>query len=302
MHIITFKIFRDLAELLSFSKTAQRQHLSQSAVSQQLARLEATFKSKLIDRKKRPFELTRAGELLYRASKDIIERYDKLTDELKGLQQTAANRVNIAAIFSIGLHSLPPYVKTFMTRYPHVNVHVEYLSSRQIYETVARGTADIGLVAVPKKDVALETYPFEEEPLVLTCSPEHRFHEKREIDIHQLHLEKFIAFEEGIPTRTLVDGILSHYNVIVRRVMEFDNIETVKRAVEINAGVSILPRTALEQELSNGTLRSLRLSNDNFTRPTGIIVRKGKVLSLPARYFIELLKKQRQPTSDTGPD
>jgi DNA-binding transcriptional LysR family regulator len=291
MHIETFKIFRDLAELLSFSKTAQRQHLSQSAVSQQLAKLELAFKSQLIDRRKRPFELTRAGELLYQASKDIVERYEKLSDAIRNLQQSVANRINIAAIFSIGMHSLPPYVKIFMTRYPHVNVHVEYLGSRQIHDMVMRGTVDIGLVAVPRKDRALEMYPFEDEALALVCSPEHKFCQNRSIDIHQLHLEKFVAFEEGIPTRNLIDGILLHYNVTVRRVMEFDNIETIKRAVEINAGISILPQIAVEQELANGTLRALPFSNESFVRPTGIIFRKGKLLSQPARYFIELLQK-----------
>jgi DNA-binding transcriptional LysR family regulator len=75
-------------------------------------------------------------------------------------------------------------------------------------------------------------------------------------------------------------------------VTEFDNIETVKRAVEIDAGISILPQTAILQELAAGTIKAVPFSNEKFVRPTGIIVRKGKILGQAGRYFIELLQKR----------
>ena len=190
------------------------------------------------------------------------------------------------------MHSLPPYVKAFMAKYPSINVHVEYLSSLQIHELVLSEIIDIGLVAVPQKNKNLQIYHFGDEPLVLVCSPEHPLANESSIDIHQLHLQKFIGFEEGIPTRILIDTILAKYNVSVQKMMWFDNIETVKRAVEIDAGVSILPQTAIRQELANGTLRAIPFSNENFVRSTGIIIRKGKNLSQPGRYFLELLLKQ----------
>ncbi len=157
---------------------------------------------------------------------------------------------------------------------------------------VLRETIDIGLVAVPQKNRNLQVYHFGDEPLVFVCSPEHPFGNESRIDIHQLHLQKFIGFEEGIPTRILIDTILANYNVSVQKIVEFDNIETVKRAVEIDAGVSILPQTAIRQELANGTLRAIPFSNENFIRSTGTIVRKGKNLTQPGRYFLELLRKR----------
>ena len=113
-----------------------------------------------------------------------------------------------------------------------------------------------------------------------------------QVDIHKVQLERFIAFEQDVPTRVWIDGILQRYNIVVRPVMEFDNVETVKRAVEINSGISILPRTAIAQEVDSGTLKALTFSNENFVRPTGIIIRKGKVLSKAGQYFIELLHKK----------
>jgi DNA-binding transcriptional LysR family regulator len=294
MHIETLKIFCDLAESLSFSKTAEKHLLSQSAVSQQLAQLELTHKCQLLNRKKRPLELTAAGRLFYDACKDIVERYEQFKSELNSLQKSSAGRINVAAIFSIGMHTLPDYVKKFMVKYPKVNVHIEYFSAEKIYELVLAGEIDIGLVAVPKRDKRLEVYDFEDEPLVLVCSPKHLLACDSQIDIHKVQFERFINFEEGVPTRMWIDNILQRYNIAVRPVMAFDNIETIKRAVEINSGISILPQTAIVQELGSGALKAIEFSNENFVRPTGIIVRKDKVLGQAGRYFIELLRKKRE--------
>ena len=292
MHIETLKIFCDLAEQLSFSKTAEKNFLSQSAVSQQLAQLELTHNCQLINRKKRPIELTKEGQLLYRASRDIIDRYEQLRSELNMLKSSGESRINVAAIYSIGMHTLPEYVKKFMVKYPKVNVHIEYFSAAKIYELVLAGSVDIGLVAVPKRDKRLDVYDFEDEPLVLVCSPKHPFAKESEIDVHRIQFETFIAFDTNVPTRSWIDNILQRYGIVVRPVMEFDNIETIKRAVEINSGISILPQTALIQEVNSGTLKGIPFSNEHFTRPAGIILRKNSLKTQAARYLIELLRKK----------
>ena len=292
MHIETLKIFCDLAELQSFSKTADKHFLSQSAVSQQLAQLELTHKCQLINRKKRPIELTKAGQLLYQAATDMLERYEQLRSELNALKSSSGNRINVAAIYSIGMHTLPGYVKKFLINYPNVNVHIEYFSARKIYELVLAGDVDIGIVAVPKRDKRLDVYDFEDEPLVLACSSAHPLSRESQVDIHQLEFERFIGFEKDSPTQIWIDNIFQRYNIIVRPVMEFDNVETIKRAVEINSGISILPQTAILQEVSSGTIKAIGFSNEDFFRPTGIIVRKGKIMSKAGRYCIELLCKK----------
>jgi DNA-binding transcriptional LysR family regulator len=292
MHIKTLKVFCDLADLRSFSKTAEKHLLSQSAISQQLAQLELAYNCQLLDRKKRPLELTAAGQLFYQAAKDILDRYEQLKTDLNTLKSSTGSRINVAAIFSIGMHTLPDYVKKFLASYPDVNVHIEYFSNDKTYESVLVGDIDIGLVAVPKRDKRLEVHDFENEPLVLACSSKHPLSQESQIDIHRLQFERFIAFEKSVPTRVWIDGILQRYNVTVRTVMEFDNIETIKRAVEINSGISILPQTAILQEEAGGTIKAIQFTNEKFFRPTGIIVRKGKILSQAGRYLIELLRKK----------
>jgi DNA-binding transcriptional LysR family regulator len=292
MHIETLKIFCDLAETLSFSKTAEKNLLSQSSVSQQLAQLELQYKCQLIDRKKRPISLTKEGQFLFNAGKDIIERLETLNSELNKLKNSTSGRINVAAIYSIGMHTLPNYLKHFMAKYPNIHVHVEYLSADKIYESVLSGEIDIGLVAVPKRDKRLEVYDFEFEPLTLVCSPKNPLANEKQVDIHKVEFERFIGFSNDVPTRGWIDGILQRYGITVRPVMEFDNIETIKRAVEINTGISILPQIAVISEVNAGTLKAIPFVNEAFTRPTGIIFRKDKVFGQAARYLLELLQNK----------
>ncbi len=293
MHIETLKIFCDLAEMKSFSKAAEKNMISQSAISQQLAQLEMMYKSQLISRKKRPTELTTAGKLFYASAKQIIEHFDQLQHDLKNLKNAEQQRINIGAIFSIGMHTLPEYVKTFMMHNPHVHVHVEYLSAETIYQMVLDSDIDIGLVAVPKRDKRLHVYDFQDEPLVLACHTKHPLANRDQIDIHTIQFERFIGFSRDVPTRIWIDHILARFNMTVEPVMEFDNIETIKRAVEINQGISILPQTALSPEINGGALRAIHFMQESFIRPTGIIVRKNKHLSEGVKKFIDLLIKKQ---------
>jgi DNA-binding transcriptional LysR family regulator len=292
MHIETLKIFCDLADMRSFSKTAEKHIVSQSAISQQIAQLEMEHKCQLLNRGKRPLELTPAGEIFYRAAKDMIDRFEQFKSELNSLKSTAQARINLGAIYSIGMYTVSDYIKKFMVKKPNVNVHIEYFSAEKIYEMILSGDLDIGIVAVPKNDKRLSVYEFEDEPLVLVCGPKHPLAGKNKIDIHQLQFERFIAFEEGVPTRDWIDGIFQRYNIVIRPVMEFDNVETVKKAVEINSGISILPRPVVLQELAAGTIKAVDFENEKFARPTGIIIRKDRILSYDTKFLIELLRKK----------
>ena len=291
MNLDIAQIFCDLVELKNFSQTANLHGISQSAVSQQLAQLEVTHNTQFINRKKRPLELTAPGQAFYRACKDLLERYDQFNYELATLTKTKC-RINLASIFSIGMHTLQPYVKKFIKIYPDVNLSIEYLDAKDIYARLLKGNIDIGVVALPKRDRNTMVYPFENEPLVLVCSPGHLFAALEEIDIHQLQGEKFIAFSQNVPTRDHIDNILKRYNISVQIMMEFDNIETIKRAIEIRSGVSILPLPSVQTEVRSGTLTVVKLSNEHLFRPTGIIIQKGHLLNKAGHYLLELMQNE----------
>lgn len=265
--------------------------ISQSAVSQQLAQLELAHGTQFVNRKKRPLELTESGQVFYCACKDLLERHDRLNYELAALAKTKC-RINLASIFSIGMHTLQPYIRKFMKIYSDVNLSIEYLDAKDIYAKLLKGSVDIGVVALPKRDRNVRVYPFENEPLVLVCSPGHSFAALEGIDIHQLQGEKFIAFSREVPTRHHIDSILKQHGVSVQIMMEFDNIETIKRAIEIKSGVGILPLPSVQAEVISGTLTVVELSNEHFSRPTGIIIQKGHPLNKAGQYLLELMQNE----------
>ena len=290
MQIESLKVFCDLAETESFTKAAQINSVTQSAVSQQISSLERIFKSLLIERSKKRFRLTREGQVLYDYSKQIIQTYESLHSKLQELKDIISGTIRVATIYSIGLHDLPPYVKKFMKSYPTVNIHVEYRRANQVYEDVISNVVDLGLVAYPTKDSKLEIVALRKEPLVLICHPQHPFARQKNIKLKQLTDQKVIGFEPDIPTRKALDKILREYGVDVKHVMEFDNVETVKRAVEIDAGVSVVPLGTVTQEIAKQTLAAVEIEDGEFFRPLAAIYKKNKVLSPAMKQFMAILR------------
>ena len=291
MQIESLKVFCDLAETESFTKAAQINNVTQSAVSQQISSLERQFKSLLIERSKKKFRLTREGQVLYDYSKQIIQTYDGLHSKLQEIKDIISGTIRVATIYSIGLHDLPPYIKRFLKDYPTVHVHVEYRRANQVYEDVFSNVVDLGLVAYPTKDTKLEIVPLRRDPLVLICHPQHPLGKLKSIKLKSIADQKFVGFEPDIPTRKAIDKVLKDQLVEVKTVMEFDNIETVKRAVEIDAGVSIVPQGTIAQEISKQTLAAVAIEDAELYRPLAAIYKKGKVLSPAMRQFINILKE-----------
>jgi DNA-binding transcriptional LysR family regulator len=291
MQIESLKVFCDLTETESFTKAAQINGVTQSAVSQTISSLERQFKSLLIERSKKNFRLTAEGEVLYDYSKQILATYDALHSKLQEIQDIISGNIRVATIYSIGLHVLPPYLKKFLKSFPTVNVHVEYRRPNQVYEDVLGNVVDLGLVAFPARDAKLEIVPLRKDPLVLICHPQHPFAKLKSTKLKALSGQKFVSFEKDIPTRKALDRILKDHSVTVNHVMEFDNIETVKRAVEIDSGMAIVPLETIRQEVANGSLAAIQIEGGEFFRTVGVIYKKNKVLSPAIKQFIALLKE-----------
>ena len=291
MQIESLKVFCDLAETTSFTKAAQINGVTQSAVSQQISSLETKFDAALIERSKKKFTLTKEGETFYKYSKQIVQSYDELRHKIQGIQNVVTGTIKVVTIYSIGLHELPPYLKKFLKKHPTVNVSVEYRRATQLYEDIISGMADIGLVAYPQKDPRLHVTSLAEDMLVLICHPDHPLAQKPRVKLSEIASHKFVAFEPDIPTRRAIDKILRDRGVEVIHAMEFDNIETVKRAVEIDAGISIVPRSPVAQEVAKKTIAMVEIEDEQFYRPLAAVHKKSKVLSPAMKEFLALLKK-----------
>jgi len=292
MQIETFKIFCDLVEMASFSKAAEINSITQSAVSQQIRALERKFKVALIERGKKNFSVTAEGRAFLQASKEILRAYESLGDRLNQLQSMVAGELKIATVYSIGLHELPRNLKQFRTSYPAVHVVVEYLRFGEVYNRVATGEADLGLVAFPTRHKGVLVESYWKDKLVLVCHPGHRFAKRRSVPLRSLEGEPFVSFAFDQPTRKAIDRILKQSHVNVRRAMESDNIETVKRAVEIETGISIVPLTTVEEESMNGSLVTVEIESAEMWRPIGLVQRRSRAQPPTVKAFATMLRKK----------
>jgi len=291
MQIQTFKVFCDLADTESFSKAAERNGITQSAVSQQVRAIEEQFQVRLIDRGRRAFCLTPEGQAFLASSRDIVGAYDELGTRMQKLQEVVSGELRIATIFSIGLHELPPYLKRFRREFPLVEVRMDYRRSAQVYAAVQENRADVGLVAYPASRRGITSAVFWRDRLVVICAPSHPLAARRKVALSDLGGEKFIAFEPDLPTRREIDRRLRQAGARVKVAFEFDNIETVKRAVEIESAVSIVPRTSVRSEVEAGHLISIELSDTEMWRPLGTLVKKSSAGTPALREFLGLLEK-----------
>ncbi len=300
MQIENFKIFADLVETKSFSKSAKINGITQSAVSQQARAMEKHFKTLLIDRSQKQFQLTREGQRVYEASKEMLHQYEKLLSELQEMKKVISGTIRISTIYSIGLHELPPYIKRFLHDFPSVNVRVEYRRSNLVYEDILHNSVDFGLVAFPVKQRQIEVVPFRNDRLVLITHPTHPLAKRGEIELKDIAGQKFIGFDPDIPTRKAVDQIFRDNKLEIEPVMEFDNIETVKRAVEIDHGVAIVPHATVSQEAKQGTLSVVLFRGKEFTRPLSILHRKGRVLTPAMKKFVDILAMDLSEAVETS--
>ena len=293
MQIETFKIFCDLADTQSFSQAAELNFVTQSAVSQQVRGLEERFKRRLLERVRgrREVRLTHAGEAFYDESRNVLAAYANLQERLRALSGTVSGTVRVGCVYSIGLYELPPVVRRFMALYPAAKIDLEYSRTTRIVRDVLSGAVELGVVAFPEKRRGLTVIPLPGDRMVLICPPAHPLSARKKVKATDLHNQDFVLFERDIPTRRATDRILKSHGVAVRRVAEFDNIETIKRAVEVGFGAAIVPRPSVLDEQRSGQLAVIALAEPGWTRTVGIIHRSDRKLSTAARKFIELLIK-----------
>jgi DNA-binding transcriptional LysR family regulator len=296
MHLETLRLYCDVVRLRSFSRGAEQSFVSQSAASQAVQQLEGLLGVALIDRTKRPFVVTPEGQAFYQSCQALLEGWEKAKSEVAAVKERVAGTVRVAAIYSVGLHDVSRHVQRFMSLYPQARVQLECLHPHKVVEAVLSGDADVGIMSYPPADRALSIVTLRSEPMVFVCHPNHRLARRRLVAPAELMGESFVAFDPGLTIRRAIDRALRQHNVRVNIAMEFDNIETIKQAITIAAGVSILPRNTVEKEVGIRTLAAAALDIPDLVRPVGIIHRRQKPLTPTAARFVDLLTEAvREP-------
>ena len=232
------------------------------------------------------------GEIFLRAGKEILQIYDSIEGELDNLRNSVKGNLKIATVYSIGFHELPPYINDFKEEFPAVELEVSYRRSNQVYSDVLENRADLGLVAYPKSRKGIEIEPAWSDRLVVICPPNHALAKRKSLTVKSIDGQRFISFEPDLPTRQAIDAMFLEAGISVKEVVEFDNIETVKRGVEIENAISIVPSESVRNEVDSGVLKQITLEGRNVRRPLGILRRRNKALTPAMREMIAILRNR----------
>ena len=297
MQIRALKVFCDVITRKSFSKAADDNGITQSAASQTIHQIESHFGVKLLDRSKRPFVMTEEGKVCFDHCVKLVRQFEELESRLSNLHSHSSDTVRVASIYSVGLSYMKQFVQRFTELNPQINVQLEYHHPSEVYNLVKSGDADLGLLSYPTATNSVAVIPWREEKMSIVISPDHPLASDHEVSLNDLNGFDMVGFDQNLRIGQEINRVLANANATPNVVMEFDNIETLKRAIEINAGFSILPQAHVQREVSAGTLTAVTVNDNSLVRPVGIIHRDNIKLGKNTEYFIELLIEDVQAPS-----
>jgi len=271
------------------SRGAEHCGVSQSAASQHVQEVEKRLGVILLDRSKRPLELTPAGKLYQEFCREILKREEEFTLSLESLKGAVEGTVRVVSIYSAGLSEMSRLQGEFAERYPTAQLHVEYMRPDKIYDAVRSDAADIGVVSYPESSREIAAIPWREEEMHVAVPPSHPFAAREEIFPADLTGQDYIGFDEDLRIRRELDRFLRAHGVEVNVVMQFDNIQMIKEAVALGSGISLLPARTMQAEIEQGRLVAVRLHAPDLVRPVGIVHRKRKKFNSATRALLGML-------------
>lgn len=290
MELYQLKLFVDLAEKKNFTQVANENYVTQAAVTLQIRKLESELGVPLFHRTTRAVTLLEAGNRLLPYAQNMLKMSDEAKEAVRETKMEVSGLVRVASVHSVGLYELPPYIKKFLQKFPHVNLRIEYRTSDEIYRELLAGDIDVGIVAYPNESVSrIECRPFATDDLAIVCMKDHVFAKKKYVSLTEMEGQNFVQFTEETPTRRATDAVLSENGVNVNVRTECDNIEILKQMIEIGYGIALLPRNSLTNNDRERGLRMVDLKDIKVERPLGILLLKNAPRFKAMRAFVDIL-------------
>lgn len=288
MNLEHLKVFHLAATKKNFSETAKILHLSQPSVSLQIKHLEDYLNTSLFVRNTKKMELTDAGRVLFHYANQIIQMVNTAEKELSLLSETIHGELHLGASLTIGEYLLPHHLGDFLKKYPHVHVSLKVDNSHQIVEKLLNGEIDLGFIEVTIPHKQLDSIPFLEDELVIISQAKDPLKEK--IEPEQLMGLPIVMREKGSGTRQVLESNLLKKQLNpdnLNIVMELENTESIKSAVQSGLGVAILSQTTIHKETELGIFQQTRITGLPLTRHFYLLNKKD-VLSPAADAYKEL--------------
>jgi len=292
--LANLRLIRDVAHTRSISKAARLNDISQSAASQAIQELERELGAELFDRSTRPLAVTSAGKLYVEYCRDVLRRQDELEVSLQLLKNRANGVARVAAIYSVGVSEMSQIEARFSARFPDGELQVSYLRPERVWEAVEEDQADLGLMSYAESSRDVIALPWREEEMVVAVSPEHALATREVVPAAELEGQPFVGFDEDLPIQSQIDRYLREHKVSVEMTLRFDNIQTIKEAVVHGAGISIMPRRVMREEVKQGRMVALPLQPADLFRPLRIVHRRRKVFNEVTSGLLALLREEEE--------
>ncbi len=299
MNLRDFDLFCEVAHLGSFSKAAKAHGMSQPAASEIVKSIEEHLGCELLNRAVRPLELTPEGHIYYDGCRQLLDEYRRLEDRVLQRRDKVVGPVRVGAIYSVGLLQMDGYVREFERLYPDAALDLQYLHPEEVLTRVVSEEVDLGLLSFPPKRSDLNCIPWQDQPIVVVVPPSHPLAKRDWVRVEELEGENLVGFTTDLQMRTETDRWLKQAKVHVSVVHAFDNIENIKRAVEVGSGIALLPVPTVRREAELGSLVAIPLENVTWFRRLAIIHKRTKPFTTAISRFLELL--QQDPETFSGP-
>ena len=285
------RLFAAVAEHKSVTRAAEEVHLTQPAVSIQVKRLEAKVGMPLIEHIGKELHLTVAGEEVFDAAKDVLERLSDLETTLNDQRGEVSGPLNIHVVSS-GKYFMPHLLGSFVRRYPKVEPRLEITNRASLLSSLAKNQSDLYIMGQPPEGVSVVEYPFLENILVVVARPDHPLAGKKKIPLAKIAKERFVGRESGSGTRKAVEKLFHDKGLDISAYIELDSAEGIKQGVIGGLGIGVLSKHSLRLELDAGELVILDVQGFPLRRRWYVSHREGKRLSRAAQLFLQYLQEE----------
>ena len=292
--------FLQVAKLQSFSRAAEKLYRTQPAISAQVRLLEQECGEKLFDRSGKRVLLTQAGEILLRYAEKLLDMQKEALQAIAELNQTPRGKLYIGANEATCLYVLPKTFAQFKHRYPLVQISIYRNFSHKILQKVQEGAVDLGIVTLPQTANNIEVIPLFRDEVQVVVPKNHPLAKNKRVTIEEMTHYPLVIPKTG-RTRVMLDRLLRDHRDHVQISMELASVETIKKFVGAGLGISIISRTYAQPEVAAGVLKLIPLEGLKLYRELGLIYRRDRYLSLPAKIFIEVVRETTLAPKSSSP-
>jgi DNA-binding transcriptional LysR family regulator len=291
MDVRSLEVFLSVTKHLNYTRAGEDVNLSQPSVSVRIRQLEDELGVKLFEQLGKKVALTEAGQLLIPHARRVITAIEDARQTIREMQGLERGSLRIGASTTPGMYLIPNTVAHFKERYPKIEIHLGIKDTRRIEAGVINNEYDFGFVGGHLAGSEVDVHPWLTDQLLLVVPPKHHLARRKSVRSEDLRKERFILREPGSATRAAIVNELQKLDLRVDTIMEMENPESVKKAVQSGLGIAFISKFAVETELKAKSLVAVRVRGLVINRELKIVYRKDKHLGRAAQTFIEMARK-----------